>query len=425
MLQACRADAAADSLPSVTDLIYYRQPLLMKADVRLPDLEFADDGAWARLDRTLVYPGGGGQPADVARIAGIPISGIDLADKHSPRYLLTGPGVSDLRPGATVTVTVDPQHRTDYMEQHSGQHLLSAAMKHLLDLNTVAVHQGPEVTTIEVDRDAPADELGQAVAEAAAGIIAENRPITMREVDEDELETLPLRRPTKRRGRIRIVEISDYDCAACGGVHLPSTGRIGGVALAGTERIRGRTRSAWYIGRRARSEFRKRISEGQVLADLLSTAPGLQADAVGQLLRGVKDREAEIRRLQAEIADLRAQELSVQSGPIVARMHAEARELRATAEAWMGIAEPAVPDGQGSGPTAVLLVGTADSDGQQPVLLCIPEPHGSRLAPRIKTGLLEPLGIRGGGRPPFWQGVMPDTGSLGTAQDILGRLLGE
>jgi alanyl-tRNA synthetase len=143
--------------------------------------------------------------------------------------------------------TIDWPRRFDHMQQHTGQHVLSAAFDRLFNVRTVSFHLGAETATIDLAREVTAREVADAEA-AANEVVWENREIFVRFVSEAEAQSLPLRKDPARTGELRVVEVAGFDLSACGGTHVPSAGMIGVIAVAATERFKGATRLTFVCG---------------------------------------------------------------------------------------------------------------------------------------------------------------------------------
>ncbi|MCL4506670.1 MAG: alanyl-tRNA editing protein, partial [Chloroflexi bacterium] len=174
------------------------------------------------LDRTAFYPTSGGQPFDFGSLNGVPVLEVIERDDGEIVHVLGATLEADEAQGE-----IDGARRIDHMQQHSGQHVLSGAFVTTANLDTLAVHIGAEECTI----DLPATRLPPAALERAEDeanrIVFEDRPVIVRELSDAEAAALPLRKPPRVSGRIRIVEIEGFDWSACGGTHVRSSAQIG------------------------------------------------------------------------------------------------------------------------------------------------------------------------------------------------------
>lgn len=409
----------------MTTPLYYDDPDLLTFDAHVVAVDPATGAV--ELDRTAFYPEGGGQPGDrgvlvVARraaadagrapdgaAAGPASAQVTVSDtqKRDGRILHLTDGATPLAVGDAVTGRIDGHHRLEYMQQHSGQHLLSAILYREFGAPTVAVAQGDEVTTIEVEHAPFTDAELAALERRAADEIAAGRSITMRSVDDAELATLPLRRPTQRTGTIRLVEIDALDRVACGGVHLRSTAEVRAIFVAANETIRGHQRIAFWIGERALARGASAIAVVERLARAFSS----HRDEVEARVAALEQRRIDAEGLVRDLADraatalLEAREghaLSVDDGPD------ELFEACARSAA-----ESCTPD------RPIVVVTRADGARLLWAIAFHPAVTPAIVGQDgLRERVLAPLGARGGGKPPLWRGVIDTTGTSGGSQAV-------
>ena len=234
--------------------LYYTEPWRrdFDADVLSVEPEPSTGRLRVRLNRTAFYPTSGGQPHDMGTLGEARV--VDVIDDEE-----TGDVVhvveGRLEPGAAVTGVIDWERRFDHMQQHSGQHALSAAFVRTANVATVSFHLGDATSTIDLAREVTAGEIAGA-ERAANEVVWDNRPVAIRFVSDEEAEKLPLRKPPVRTGQLRLIEIQDWDLSACGGTHVSRTGQIGVIAVRQDERVRGSTRVSFLCGGRALDGFR-------------------------------------------------------------------------------------------------------------------------------------------------------------------------
>jgi alanyl-tRNA synthetase len=222
----------------MTDRLYYHDSYLTEFKALV--VEASADRRRIYLDRTAFYPTSGGQPFDIGKLAGIEV--LEVIDEDSRiAHVLGGP-----LDATDVTGLIDWPRRFDHMQQHTGQHLLSAVLMDLFQAPTVSFHLGAEASTIDIARTLDSGEIRRA-AERANEIVFENRPVTVSY--QDSAEDLALRKPTEREGVIRIVSIQNLDRSACGGTHVRATGEIGPILIRKLDRIRGNMRPLAACGR--------------------------------------------------------------------------------------------------------------------------------------------------------------------------------
>ena len=276
---------------------YERNPRTVEREVVPRDAGIDAEGAWALLDDTILYPGGGGQPPDRGWLGEVEVTAVERRPEGL-RHRLAAP-----LPSGIVRLRVDWSRRFDHMQQHTGQHLLTAIAADRFDWRTTSFHLGAAVCDIElaVPHLAP-DELVR-LEEAVAAEVRAARPVTARRVPLADLERLGARSrglPEGFSGDARLVEIEGIDLAACGGTHLASTAEIESLALLGTEPMRGGTRLFWVAGGRVRRRLAEHERRAADLRRLLGAPEdGLVAaaaekaaalEALGRELRSVEER---------------------------------------------------------------------------------------------------------------------------------------
>jgi alanyl-tRNA synthetase len=256
----------------MTDRLYYRDSFLYDFDAEIR--EAVDNPRPAViLDRSAFYPTSGGQAHDTGTITIADLNQnlrvTEVAETEDGRvvhYLEAPAGEfhrNDIKPGTRVRGQIDPTRRRDHMQQHSGQHVLSAAFVRLFDMHTVSFHMADDYCSIDLqisDLDTPTltkDQI-EAAERLANEIILENRPVEIRFVTRNEAGKLGLRKiPVADRDELRIIDIRDFDLSACGGTHVNQTGQIGCVLLRKVERVRQGWRVEFIAGQRAVSTARR------------------------------------------------------------------------------------------------------------------------------------------------------------------------
>ena len=226
----------------------------------------SDDGTRVYLAETAFYPTSGGQPHDLGMLGGVPV--IDVVDEEDRvAHVLATPLAVDGKPLKGV---VDWERRYDHMQQHTGQHLLSAVFEDLFGFKTVSVHFGPDYSTLDLDTETLSRRQIIAAEERANAIVAEARPVNVS--FEDAATATGLRKPSERGGTLRIVNIDSLDRSACGGTHVESTAEIGPILLRATEKVRKATRVEFVCGFRAVKRARKDYESLSGVASSLSAS---------------------------------------------------------------------------------------------------------------------------------------------------------
>ena len=261
-----------------SDRLYYTDAYLVEFDAVVREVQPKDDTWIVTLDRTAFYPTSGGQPFDLGTIDQAHVT--DVVDREDGGIA----HVVDraLEPGSRVRGHVDWGRRFDHMQQHTGQHLLSAAFEHEAGAKTVSFHLGASASTIDLHKELSAEQIVR-VEDAANRVLWEDREVCVRFVTASEAAKLPLRKEPAREGELRLIEIKDYDLSACGGTHVGRTGAIGMIAVSGFERFKGGLRVEFLCGARALRSYRALTTAVDGSVRLLSVLPDELPSAIEKL----------------------------------------------------------------------------------------------------------------------------------------------
>ena len=255
----------------MTERLYYHDSFLYDFDAEVQDVLDSPRPALV-LDRTAFYPTSGGQVFDTGWItsdAGSKLRVTEVADAEDGKvvHYLEAPLHDSqreaLKPGTRVRGQIDATRRRDHMQQHSGQHVLSAAFIRLYNMPTVSFHMADDYCSIDLDisdLDTPAltKEQIESAERLANEIILENRPVDIRFVTRDEAGKLGLRKlPPTERDELRLIDIRDFDLTACGGTHVAQTGQIASILLRKVEKVRQGWRVEFVAGQRAVATARR------------------------------------------------------------------------------------------------------------------------------------------------------------------------
>ena len=344
------------------------------------------------LDQSAFYPTTGGQPHDKGTLGGRSV--VDVIDREADGAALHVLDAA-LDVGAQVSGIVDWPRRLDHMQQHTGQHVLSAAFVRLFAIPTVSFHLGTELSTIDLTGTPGPDAIARA-EEQANRVVWENRPVSIRFVSADEASRLPLRKEPVRGGTLRLVEVEDFDLSACGGTHVTRTGTIGVIAVQAWERYKGGTRISFVCGGRVLAHFRayRDVVAGAVRQ--LSIQPAELPDAVTRLQAEAREMRQRARALAEQLAVYEADRLAgdaedVGGNRVVCRVvdGRDAAGLKALSQAIVARPGHVVALVSGSRPTVVVVARSADAT--------------TDAAQVVKT-LIGRFGGKGGGRPEGAQG---------------------
>ena len=257
----------------MTDRLYYQDSFLYNFDAEVRSVLETPRPAVV-LDRTAFYPTSGGQVHDTGWL----VSGdekhrvtevVDSENGHVVHYLEAP--LNDVKPGTRVHGEIDPTRRRDHMQQHSAQHVLSAAFVRLFKMPTVSFHMADDYCSIDLDTPSLTKDQIESAERLANEIVLENRPVDIRFVTHDEAEKLGLRKlPPTERDQLRLIDIHDFDLTACGGTHVANTGQIGAILLRKTEKVRQGHRVEFVAGQRAVATARRDFSTLTETAALFS-----------------------------------------------------------------------------------------------------------------------------------------------------------
>jgi alanyl-tRNA synthetase len=280
----------------MTDRLYYHDSFLYDFEAEVSELTNTPRPALF-LDRTAFYPTSGGQIFDTGTIESqtekLRINEVaDTEDGRVVHYLEAPP--KDLKPGSKIRGLIDRTRRRDHMQQHTGQHVLSAAFVRLFNMHTVSFHMADDYCSIDLDTPSVSKDQLEQAERLANEIILENRPVAIRFVTREEAGKLGLRKlPPAERDELRLIDIQNFDLSACGGTHVNQTGQIGCVLLRKTEKVRQGWRVEFIAGQRAVATARRDFTTLSETASLFSAH--------------IYDVPQQARKAQEEIRSLRKQ----------------------------------------------------------------------------------------------------------------------
>ena len=283
----------------------------------------------------------------------------------------------------------------DHIQQHSGQHVLSQAFVSLFGWQTVGFHLGTTASTIDLDvRSAERGQLDQA-EDLANRTIQQNRPVSVEYVESDEAGDAALRKPTKRQGEIRVIDIDGFDRSACGGTHVRGTGEIGPILITRQERVRKQVRVEFLCGLRTLSYARSANRALDEIAQMTSAPPLESAPAVATMREELQHRKKKIEELEGLLLAHEAESFPVDEGFAV-----RVFEDR-TQEQIRGLAQSI------SASRSAIVIFAAAGDPLK-LVFARSEDQSVDVGALMKATVKE-FGGRGGGRPAMAQGGVPGT----------------
>jgi alanyl-tRNA synthetase len=378
----------------MTDRLYYTDSYLREFTARI--VERSADGRTVYLDRTAFYPASGGQPCDTGTVAGVPV--LDVVDAgeriahHLARPLHAGP----------VECAIDWSRRFDHMQQHTGQHVLSAVFEEWFGLDTVGFHLGAESSTIDLEGGAVEPGAVLEAERRANDIVFENRPVEVR--FQQAAEVQGLRKPTDREGTLRIVSIEGLDRNACGGTHVRATGEVGPILLRKLEKVRQSVRVEFLCGgravRRARADYEALSKTAQLFSAPLDEVPAM----VAAQLETARAHDKARRKLELDLAACQGKELYLATAPGADGVRRVTRRVvKGSLEELRAIAQNFTAQ-----PKAVFIATLADPPS---VLLAASADAGIDAGKTLKAALAAAAG-RGGGNARIAQGSVAEAGVL-------------
>ena len=394
----------------MTERLYYDDSRTTEFRATIVERTRAGDRPAVVLDRTYFYPTGGGQPHDPGVIGGVEVVDVQTREDGEVLHVLASdpPGEDE------VECRIDAGRRFDFMQQHTGQHILTQAFVQVADAHTIAFHLSEDTVTIDLDRaDIPPRVLDE-VEDLVNRVITEDRPVTPRLVVPENASGVRVRRiPGQLHTEgLRVVEVEGFDTTACGGTHVSRTGEIGIIKIIKVENHREGSRVEFKCGGRALRDYRQKHAILDRLSNELTVGYWEVGEAVDRLRAELKAAQRDLRAATRQLAEFEGERLLAQ---------APTREgVRVVRQVF---------EGRDPGDVRTLVSRLAESD-RVVVLAGIPGEKAQLILARsadLPTNLNGPLqaafavlgGGRGGGRPDFCQGggVQADAMQVAAALD--------
>ena len=302
------ADRAGRPTHVMTQRIYYSEPYRRSFDGKVLAVDTVAGHTHVTLDQTAFYPTSGGQPFDTGTLGGAAVTDVIDREDGTIAHVVSG----SPRIGEVVTGEIDWARRFDHMQQHTGQHVLSAAFDRLCGARTESFHMGQLSSTIDLAREVSESEIAR-VEDDANRIVWEDRPVTIRFASAEEAAAMPLRKESARTGPLRLIDVQDYDLSACGGTHVERTGAIGMIAIGGWEKFKGGSRVEFLCGGRALQRFRVWRGALSAVQKHLSVPPIEMAASIERMQEDAKAVQRTVRGFQEKLAAHEAQALAARA----------------------------------------------------------------------------------------------------------------
>ncbi|MGC9399169.1 MAG: alanyl-tRNA editing protein [Anaerolineae bacterium] len=379
----------------MTEKLYYADSKLRSFNATIVARAETERGPAVQLDRTAFYPTGGGQAHDTGTLNGIPVRDVWADDEGEVWHLL-----DRLPTGDAVQGELDWARRFDHMQQHTGQHLLSAAFLRRFNANTLSVHFGAEENTVDLDLPQLTWEAAFKVEDEVNRIIWDDRPVEARFVTGAELAQMDVRREPQVEDHIRIVRVAGFDATPCGGTHVERTGEIGLVKLTGVSSYKGGVRVAFLCGKRALHDYRRAFQLLETLKRTLTVGQDELPDAVARLQDELKEHRRALHEAREALSALEAERLWEQAPTVEGVKHIVAYWSHRPFESAQAVARQLREH-----PNTLILLATGGDGSLR--LLCARSDDVDANATEILRAAAEPLGARGGGSPVMAQGGGP------------------
>jgi alanyl-tRNA synthetase len=396
----------------MTQRLYYHDSFLYDFEAEVREIPDGPRPAVV-LDRTAFYPTSGGQVFDTGTIStdtneDLKVTEVVEAEGGRVVHYLEAPP-KEIRPGTKIHGQIDPARRRDHMQQHTGQHVLSAAFVRLYSMPTVSFHMGNDYCSIDLDTPALSKDQVEQAERLANEIILENRPVQIRFVTRDEAGKLGLRKiPPAERDELRLIDIHEFDLNACGGTHVNQTGQIGCILLRKTEKVRQGWRVEFVAGQRAVATARRDFS---ALAEAGATFSAHIYDVPQQIRKSLE----EIRKLRKQREQSLEELAEVQAIALLAETRAtEGRKLvtRTFSDREMNFLKLLAQKLTRLDANVVVLLG---STSPQPSLVFAQSPGLSNDVGSLMKATVASLGGRGGGSRDMAQGGIPNSEGIEAA----------
>jgi len=287
----------------MTKRIYFDDPYQVEFESKVIKRIKHNNRTALVLEQTCFYPESGGQPADKGTLNAVEI--IDVIENEGIILHIVDQEVAETK----VKGKIDWNTRFDYMQQHAGQHILSQSFWELMQGRTMSFHLGQDVSTLEIDIQKISDMELEKVEEEANKVVFQDREIKTYFVDEAKIREVPLRKPPKKTGLIRVVEVADYDFSACGGTHPSRTGEIGLIKILKWGRIRNNLSFEFVCGSRALKDYTLKNRILLQAASRFSVGEEEVPDAVEKLFADLKSRKKQTKKVLVKLCELEARDI--------------------------------------------------------------------------------------------------------------------
>ena len=303
----------------MTQRLYYRDSYLKEFKARILKKVKISNQSAVILDRTAFYPTSGGQPFDKGVIQDTPV--VEVVEEGEKIVHILREEIEE-EINSEVVGRIDWERRFDHMQQHLGQHILSGALMKLWGAETVSFHLGEEVCTLDMSKEKFTEEEAKKAEECANEVIFNNRPVRCYFVErEEDLRRLDLRKiPNRKEGKLRIVEVENFDLSACGGTHCRTTGEVGIIKIIKWEKRGEKIRLEFICGRRAWEDYFWKNELIKNISNKLTIKDSELNEVIDRILEERKEIRKELKEFKERLQTWEARdiinELSLESGKV-------------------------------------------------------------------------------------------------------------
>lgn len=270
------------------DKLFYKNQYLKEFEAKVIEVKEVESRYHIILDRTAFFPGGGGQQCDLGEISGKEV--LDVYEKNKEIYHVVS---EEVKVGSIVLCKIDWDRREDGMHQHLGQHVLSGCFFKLFNANTVSIHLGKEISTVDIIGQLDEEKVRKA-ENLANEVIRKGLEVNFLVPSEEELETMNLRRDLPNTEEdIRVVKIGDLDINACCGVHPSKTSDLRMIKIKKFEKNKGNTRIEFLAGQRAVNDS---LNKDRVIRNICNYLSSNEDEA----LNGIKNLKDSLEQIKSE-----------------------------------------------------------------------------------------------------------------------------
>jgi alanyl-tRNA synthetase len=361
------------------------------------------------LNQSAFYPTSGGQVFDQGRLVTggdeIRVEQVEEIENGELVHYINPADLTKIQPGQKVRGFIDILRRRDHMQQHSGQHVLSAAFERLYKMPTVSFHMGEETCTIDLATDRLTDDQLKQAEILANSVVVENRQVQIRFASLEEAKQLGLRKlPDVGKDELRLIDIADFDLCACGGTHVQGTAQIGTILVRKMEKVKQGFRVEFVCGDRALRTARRDFETLTQAAALYSANLYEVPKQINKSLDEIKGAQKAQHKLLEELAEFWATDLA-SNAPSTARFHLVKQVFSDRELPFVKL----VAQKLATHTSLVALLAT--SVGQPTIVLSRSQDADVDVSALLKEALAS-VGGRGGGTKDLAQGGVPEGNRL-------------